>query len=121
MQVLYRSDGVTDGATNVPVDPDPNVTPPPSNRVLLFNPENECNSRYEKCSSTLAVFIADGTSVTISAWCKDERTGRWWKVAGTTLLATSGAFLFTPPSNALFFIQVTANTGNVKRLMVAGR
>jgi hypothetical protein len=118
-RVLYQSGGLVD----VPVDPDPNVTPPPSDRVLTVGNDVECTSRRHMQFTGIQMFVGDGTSLSVCLWCYDDATGRWWRqFAPFTLTAATGGIALTPWTFGVkCFIQVTANTGNVKRLMFASK
>jgi hypothetical protein len=109
------------GAVDVPTDAqDPNTSTPPASRVFLFNPTKEHTSRSSFVTVNVIVAVADGTSLAVEVWVKDEGAGRWWLLQAATV--ASGTVLFANAViGALTFVRVKTNTGNVKNYMVGIR
>lgn len=104
------------GGTALATDPDPNVTPPASNRIIRMG------STLDGVTSMggphlISAAILDGTTLTYQAWFYDNSQAKWIKIHSTVVLTlTTNNFrnLNIVPGNlsgAKVFIQITANSG----------
>lgn len=111
-----------DTDTDVPVeatDPNNAATDPLQQTSLLPRLFRFKPGPTPSATRQIAVWVADGTSLTVEAWVRDETLGneRWWRI-GTATIAAGNVGLFQGFPGALTFVRVTTNTGNVKRYAV---
>ena len=104
-------------AVDVPLDPDPNVTPPAAGRV--FRQKAQPGGSVGMAHA-LTVFVGSGTSLAVEYWVKEDKpSGVWWKVGVATVTAAAGSVAFPAIPLAQTFIRVTTNTGAVQKYGVA--
>jgi hypothetical protein len=112
---------INNGATPIPLDASPNLTPPNPSRIVRI-PKGE---RVQVLSATPAVQAQalNGTTCTLRLWALEESTGTWVVISAGDVTTTppadttssgSGFIGICALPDAQVFMQVVANTGVTK-------
>ncbi len=102
--------GTEDGSgALVALDPDPNTTPPPANRIFRIG-QPQTGTLGAACTVYATIF--DGAP-SIQPWVFDDGNNRWYKATGAVVVPGFFSIALTVGAGwlgAAFFFQVTANT-----------
>jgi hypothetical protein len=105
----------TPGGAALATDPNPNSTPPASNRIVRGGGLNPAGELYLQGHGLFLAQCIGGTSCTVQIWFFDATQAQWiqTQIPTTITIATSpqGFFNVYALLGAKFFCQLTANTG----------
>lgn len=98
-------------AAPITADAAPNTTEPPANRVTTTPLKD---GQVFGGAFDMLLFLADGTTLDITAWVKVPGLGDSWHALGSaaTVTALAVAFIEGVPPDSEIFLQVTAPVGN---------
>ena len=96
------------------------ATDPNTNATNPFHASSSADVQaraFVSTSSSVRLFVGDGTSLTYEVWARDESTGQWWRLTSTSLslTAATGSTTASVPVGCVIFVRITANTGTVTK------
>jgi hypothetical protein len=97
-------------------DPNPNTTPPASNRILTLDPQGHQALLTWANTALIRLIAIGGVSVTVTAWTYDVASTTWLALAAATTITVAtlniaGVAFTGAVSGSQWFMQITAVNG----------